>query len=65
MIKKLLLIPFVIGISFPVSAQEIYRINVNRLCATIVDIPYASDNFTDEEWQQFTECVNFMKQFQE
>lgn len=63
--KKLLLIPFFIGLCSPVSAQEIYRINVNRACAAIVDIPYASDNFTDEEWKQFVECVNFMKQFVE
>ena len=63
--KKLLLIPLFIGISSPVSAQEIYRINVNRVCATIVDIPYASDNFTDEEWEQFKDCLNFMRQFAE
>lgn len=65
MMKKLLLIPLFIGISSPVSAQEIYRINVNRVCATIVDIPYASDNFTDEEWEQFKDCLNFMRQFAE
>lgn len=63
--KKLLLIPFLIGLSTPVSAQEIYSINVNRLCATIVDIPYASDNFTDEEWKQFTDCMSFVEQFKE
>lgn len=63
--KKLLLIPFFIALSSPVSAQEIYQINVNRLCSVIVDIPYASDNFTDEEWEQFKECLNFMRQFKE
>jgi hypothetical protein len=47
------------------SAQEVYRINTNRACAAIVDIPYASDNFTDLEWQQFKECLEFMRQFSE
>lgn len=65
MIKKLLASLFLIAIPSTVSAQEIYSININRLCATIVEIPYASDNFTDEEWQQFNECLNFMRQFAE
>ena len=46
------------------SAQEVYSINVNRLCAEIVGIPYASDNFSDEDWQQFKSCVNYVKDFQ-
>jgi hypothetical protein len=45
------------------SAQEVYSINVNRLCAEVVGIPYASDNFSDEDWQQFKSCVNFVKDF--
>jgi hypothetical protein len=49
----------------PVSAQEIYSININRVCAAIVQIPYASDNFTDEEWEQFKTCLKFMKQYEE
>ena len=48
-----------------VSAQEVYPINVNRLCAAIVDIPYASDNFTDKEWEEFKECLEFVKYFQD
>jgi hypothetical protein len=48
-----------------VSAQEVYSINVNRLCAAIVGIPYASDNFTDKEWEEFKECVEFVKYFKE
>jgi len=47
----------------PVSAQEVYMINVNKLCAAIVDIPYASDNFSDEEWEEFKSCLLFTKQF--
>lgn len=48
-----------------VSAQEVYSINVNRLCAAIVGIPYASDNFTDKEWEEFKECVEFVKYFKD
>lgn len=29
---------------------------VNRVCAYIVGIPYASDNFSDEEWERFKLC---------
>ena len=38
-------------------------LNVNRLCAAIVQIPYASDNFSDEEWNQFQRCLQFVRQF--
>ena len=46
-----------------VSAQEVYSINVNKMCAAIIGIPYASDNFTDKEWEEFKECVEFVKYF--
>jgi hypothetical protein len=29
---------------------------VNKFCADVVGIPYASDNFTDEEWNRFVYC---------
>jgi hypothetical protein len=29
---------------------------VNMVCAYIVGIPYASDNFTDAEWERFKLC---------
>lgn len=29
---------------------------VARYCADKVNIPYASDNFTDAEWYQFESC---------
>ena len=61
--KKLLLLFLLLPL--PVSAQEVYSINVNRLCSGIVQIPYASDNFTDEEWQEFKKCLRYVKQFQE
>lgn len=29
---------------------------VNRFCAYVVGIEYASDNFTDDEWNRFVFC---------
>lgn len=56
----LLSVPFLI--SSPVRAEMI-TVNVNRVCAAIVNIPYASDNFSDLEWQQFLDCKSYLKQF--
>jgi hypothetical protein len=63
--KNLILLSLItLGVT-PVSAQEIYRININRVCADMVGIPYASDNFSDKEWEQFKVCLNVMKEYQE
>jgi len=32
-----------------------------KFCAEVVGIPYASDNFTDAEWQQFQNCMTFFE----
>ncbi len=62
--KKALLIPIILLFSTPVFAEDMMiRVNVNRVCAKIVGIPYASDNFSDAEWQKFKNCVRFMRQF--
>ena len=29
---------------------------VNKFCAEVVGIPYASDNFSNEEWERFVYC---------
>jgi hypothetical protein len=56
----LLIIPF----AQPALANDMMvNVNVNRVCAAIVQIPYASDNFSDEEWEQFKDCVNFIRQY--
>jgi hypothetical protein len=34
---------------------------INRFCAYVVGIPYASDNFTDEEWERFQFCREQLK----
>lgn len=36
----------------PLEASE----EVNRFCAEVVGIPYASDSFTNEEWNRFVYC---------
>jgi hypothetical protein len=33
----------------------------NKFCAYVVGIPYASDNFTDEEWKRFVYCRKHLK----
>lgn len=29
---------------------------INKFCSYVVGIPYASDNFSDEEWERFVFC---------
>ena len=29
---------------------------VNKFCSYLVGIPYASDNFTNNEWERFVVC---------
>ena len=36
----------------PIESSE----RINMFCAEVVGIPYASDNFTDEEWERFVYC---------
>jgi hypothetical protein len=61
--KKLaLILPFVF-IQPAFANDMMITINVNRVCAAIVDIPYASDNFTDEEFEKWKDCVSYLRQF--
>ena len=41
-----------------VSKATSYEESVNRFCAKVVGIPYASDNFSQEEWERFKYCRN-------
>ena len=41
----------------PLEASE----KVNEFCSYVVGIPYASDNFTDEEWGRFVYCREGIK----
>jgi hypothetical protein len=50
--KNLIPLLFIL-VASPVHANDMMiRINVNRVCAAVTDIPYASDNFTDEEFEK-------------
>jgi hypothetical protein len=35
---------------------------VDRYCAEMVGIPYASDDFSDSEWAQFKTCREVMNE---
>lgn len=35
-----------------------------KFCANVVGIPYASDNFTNAEWQRFQDCMQFFERRQ-
>lgn len=35
---------------------------INKFCAYTVGIPYASDNFSDEEWKRFKYCRDTLNQ---
>ncbi len=62
MIMKALLAAAIILAPFTARA-EMVTINLNRVCAAIVGIPYASDNFTDAEWEDFKECRDYLRRF--
>ena len=47
------------------KADEVYSINVNKLCAKVANIPYASDGFSDEEWKKFEDCKAFIQSYAE
>jgi hypothetical protein len=36
--------------------------DINRFCAAVAGIPYASDNFNDEEWKRFKYCRDTLNQ---
>ena len=38
------------------SKAQSHEETINRFCARVVGIPYASDDFTDEEWERFKYC---------
>ena len=62
--KKLFLALIPFAFIFPAQAEEtVIRVNVNLVCSNIVGIPYASDNFSDEEWEKFKKCVALFKQY--
>ena len=47
-------------IATAVTVSPLMEEAVDRMCAARVGIPYASDNFTDREWQAFQLCRDIM-----
>ena len=35
--------------------------DINKFCAYVVGIPYASDQYTDDQWNRFTFCREHLK----
>ena len=60
--KTILTVLAAFSLGAPAHAEMI-TVNVNRVCAAIVGIPYASDNFSDEEWVQFKQCRDYLQRF--
>ena len=60
--KIVFLLPFLFCKAAGANEMMI-TVNVNRVCAAIVGIPYASDNFSDAEFQKFKQCLRFVRQF--
>jgi hypothetical protein len=46
---------------FLVSQLIVSNPENQKFCADVVGIPYASDNFTDAEWQRFQHCMEFFE----
>ncbi len=39
-----------------IISQSTASEEINKFCSYVVGIPYASDNFTDQEWERFVYC---------
>lgn len=59
---KVLILSLALLTSLPAQSQEIVTFNSNRVCADLIGIPYASDNFSDEEWEKFQSCMRFFRE---
>lgn len=62
--KSLILLSIVLFTSGPAFATENITINANKFCADAVNIPYASDNFSDFEWEQFQQCIRILSEYE-
>ncbi len=62
--KTLFALPFLFAATTaPTLSSEIVTFNANKACASIIGIPYASDNFSQEDFEKFKACVMTMKYF--
>jgi hypothetical protein len=58
MIEFLLASTLSVSQAHAIQKQE----DVNLVCAYLVDIPYQSDNFTDNEWSRFKYCRELLSE---
>jgi predicted neuraminidase len=58
------MIEFLLASTLSVSqAHSIHKQeDVNQVCAYLVGIPYASDNFSDNEWARFKYCRELLSE---
>jgi hypothetical protein len=54
------MIEFLLASTLSVSQPK--QEDVNRVCAYLVGIPYASDNFSDNEWERFKHCRELLSE---
>ena len=49
----------VAALNLPTSEYQSVSVPVPvaKYCAKLVGIPYASDNFTPQEWERFVDCA--------
>jgi hypothetical protein len=49
----------VAALNLPTSEYQSVSVPVPvaKYCAKLVGIPYASDNFTSQEWERFVDCA--------
>jgi hypothetical protein len=54
---------FTLIVSSMIAVQPPYppTESINKFCAYVTGIPYASDNFTNEEWERFSFCRENIK----
>jgi hypothetical protein len=58
MIEFLLASTLSVSQAHAIQKQE----DVNQVCAYLVGIPYASDNFSDSEWTRFKHCRELLSE---
>jgi hypothetical protein len=56
----IMLIEILLASALNVTNQQQMQESIDRMCAYKVNIPYASDNFTNEEWAKFQQCREIM-----
>jgi len=51
------MLPFLLATVTALQDPYVAPESIRKHCAAAVGIPYASDNFSEEEWNEFMECI--------